>query len=302
MRLPLVALCALLLQGACRPGAGCARPRPHAPDDRTVVDGLGRQVRLPRAITRVVSLAPSSTEILFALGAGPLVVGVDRYSDYPPAARSVAHVGAEVDPSLERIVALRPDVVFTATSANAQDTVETLERLGLPVYVSRAESLETILADLRGIGGALGLEADATRLTAEMRARLEAVRQRSAGRRPARVLVVVWPEPLVVAGRSSHVADLVRAAGGENVADDSSQPFPTYSTERVLEHAPEVVFVGTHSDGPAPSLAPILRLASLPAVRDHRVFTVDGNLLFRPGPRVVDGVEALAARIRGDAP
>jgi iron complex transport system substrate-binding protein len=266
-----------------------------------LTDGIGRTVRLPKEVRRVISLAPSSTEILCRIGARGLIVGRDRYSDYPSDVAHIESVGAEIDPNLERIVALQPDVVLVATSANAQATVATLERLGLAVWVSRSESLADVLADIEGIGRAVGREQQASTVVSSLRATLEAVARRAVGRRPTRVLLVVWPEPLVVAGRRSHVSDLIAAAGGVNVAADADQPFPSYSVERVLERAPEVVIVGTHSDGPAPSLAPLLRLTTLPAVRDHRVLLVDGDLLFRPGPRVVDGIQAIASAIEGRA-
>jgi iron complex transport system substrate-binding protein len=281
----------LVLLAACR-GRG-------APvGARSVTDGMGRAVRLPATVARVVSLAPSSTEILFAIGAGATVVGLDRYSDWPPQTARVEKVGANLDPSLERVVALRPDVVFTNTSANNQATVEGLERLGLAVFVSRSEGLEAIYRDVQAIGDAVGRSAAASRLAADLRARVEAVRARARGAPPVRTLVVVWPDPLVVAGPTTHVSDLLAAVGAVNVADDTRQSFPTYSLERVIARAPEALIVGTHSNGP-PSLAALERLTTVPAVRDRRVFTVDGDLLFRPGPRVADAVERLAELLRG---
>jgi ABC-type Fe3+-hydroxamate transport system substrate-binding protein len=282
-RLALAFALAGALAGACRPAA-------RAPAAREIKDELGRVLRVPVRAERIVSLAPSTTEILFAIGAGGAVVGVDRFSDFPPETASVAHVGSDTDPSLERIVALRPDVVFTATSANAQGTVEALERVGVPVFVSRVQSLADVYADVRAIGDAVGRAAPADALAADVRRRIEAVRARYS--RAVKCAIVVWSEPLVVAGRTGFIEDVIVAAGGENVAD-SPQPFPKYSVERLLERAPEVLIVGTHKEG-TPPMTPLERLTTLPAVRDHKVFIVDGDLLFRPGPRVADGVEALA--------
>jgi iron complex transport system substrate-binding protein len=253
-------------------------------------------VQLRPAVARVVSLAPSSTEILFAVGAGAKLVGRDRYSDWPPEAARVETVGADIDPSLERIVGLRPDLVLTSTSANTQATADALERAGVPVYVSRSESLEAIYQDVQAIGDAVGRGDEARALAARMRARLEALRRRVAGRPVERAAVVVWTEPLVLAGRHSHVGDILGAVGGDNVVEGSPQPFPTFSLERLLARAPEVVVVGSHKDN-APPLTPLERLSTLPAVQHHRLLTIDGDLLFRPGPRVVDGAEALARMI-----
>lgn len=259
-------------------------------------DALGRTVRLPppERVKRIVSLAPSSTEILYAIGAGPSIVGIDGYSDFPEAVRALPRLGADVDPSLEKIVGLRPDVVYTATSANNQRTAETLERLGVPVYVSRADSLEEIYADIDAIGDVAGHRDEAARLIARMRERIAAVAARHHATPAKKALIVVWSEPLMVAGSHSHVGDLLRAAGGENIADDSPQPFPTYSLERVIVRAPEVVIVGTHSGG-APPMASLTRLAGSGATRRFRIEQLDGDLLFRPGPRVADGVERLEA-------
>jgi iron complex transport system substrate-binding protein len=281
------ALVTALLLAACT--------RTHAPPGpRVVRDGMGREVALPAKVTRVVSLAPSSTEILYAVGAGPLMVGVDRYSDYPPEVAKLEKVGADIDPSLERVVALRPDVVFTANTANNQRTVESLERAGLRVYVSAASGLDAIFEDTARIADAVGRGEEGRRLAAALRARLDVVHARMSGLPTVRTLVVVWPEPLLVAGRGSHVEQMIALAGGENVAADSDKPYPTYSVERVLARAPEVVVVGSHAVAEDPVAKLEAALPALGAVQRHRVYGLDGNLLFRPGPRLVDGVEALA--------
>jgi iron complex transport system substrate-binding protein len=134
-----------------------------------------------------------------------------------------------------------------------------------------------------------------------MRARIAAVASRVSALPPVKAVVVVWSEPLVVAGAQSHVAELLRAAGGVNVADDSQQPFPTYSLERLVERAPEVIIVGSHADV-TPPLAPMEALKSIPAVKNHRIVLVDGDLLFRPGPRLPDGVEALGRALHPETP
>jgi iron complex transport system substrate-binding protein len=279
------ALLFALLVCACK----SAPPRIGA---REIKDQTGRTVRLPATVSRVISLAPSTTEILYALSAGDRIVGLDRFSDYPPEAQRKERVGSNLDPSLERILGLKPDVVFVATTANSLATVGTIEKLGIAVYVSRASSLAEVYDDVVGVADAIGLRQDGEKLAASMRARIEAVRAAHLGQRPVSALVVVWSQPLNVAGKGGHVDELIRAAGGKNIADDSEQPFPTYSVERVLARAPEVILVGTHSEG-APPMTPLMQL-QVPAVKNHRVHQVDGNLLFRPGPRLPDGVELVA--------
>lgn len=294
-RLGNIALGALTLVAVAQ-AAGCER-RSARPGARRLRDGLGRAVALPNPVARVVSLAPSTTEIVYAVGAGDRLVGVDRYSDWPAAARALPTVGADVNPSLERILGLKPDVVLTATSANTQATAEALERLGVPVFVTRADSLADIYGDIASIGEVVGRELAALALIDSMQARMAAVRARVAARPRVRALVVVSSEPLMVAGRSSFIDDLLRAAGGDNVAGDSAQPFPTYSIERLLVRAPEVIVAGSEVSRAAALLERFEQLGGGAALGRQRVYTVDASLLFRPGPRVADAVEALARRL-----
>jgi iron complex transport system substrate-binding protein len=285
------ALLVLLLLAGCR-GGGPAR------GVREVKDGVGRTVKLPAEVRRVISLAPSTTEILFAIGAADLVVGIDRFSDFPPEALAKERVGSNVDPSFERIVALKPDVVFAASTANRQETVDGMGRLGITVYTSRATTLASVLDDIRAIAGVVGKRLEGDELAAKVSARLDSVKRNAAARAKVPALIVVWSEPLSVAGKGSVVAELLELAGGRNIAFDTDVPFPTFPIERVLVRAPEVLVVGTHSEG-APPLTPLLRHTTLPAVKNHRVYLIDGNLLFRPGPRVADGAERLAQLLHG---
>jgi ABC-type Fe3+-hydroxamate transport system substrate-binding protein len=263
---------------ACAALAACHRHEDRAPQ--------------PPPVKRIVSLAASATEILFAVGAGDAIVGVDQFSDYPPRARQIASVGTELGPSVERILALRPDLVFISSTANSRELGTELERLHIRVCASHADTLDDVLADVKRVGSAVGHEADAVMLVTNLRARIVAVQHDVAQRPRPRALVVVWPEPLTVAGGKSFVHDALVAAGADDVAADAPVPYPQYSVERLLARAPEVIIVGTHNGTPSP--APLMRFASLPAVRDGRVRTLDADLLFRPGPRLVDGIEALA--------
>jgi cobalamin transport system substrate-binding protein len=249
------------------------------------------QQQQPREVRRIVSLAPSSTEILYALGVGDRLVGVDQYSDWPPAAAKVPRVGSDLNPSVERIMALKPDVVFIATSANARELPPELERLGIRVVISHIVTLDDLWRDIVVSGDAVGKHAAAAALADGLRARLAAAHARIAALPPTRALVVVWADPLTVVGGHSFVDDVIRAAGGDNIAGDSAQPYPQYSVERMLARAPDVIVVGSHKGGP--TLAPLTAHTSMPAVKNHRVHPVDGDLLFRPGPRLVDGVELL---------
>ena len=204
----------------------------------------------------------------------------------------MTRVGSDLTPSVERILALTPDVVFIATSANSRELPLQLERLGVSVVISRVETLDDLWRDIAASGEAVGKRDAALALVAQLRTRIAAAHVRVAALPPTRALVVVWADPLTVVGGHSYVDDLIRAAGGDNIAGDSAQPYPQYSLERMLARAPEVIVIGSHQGGP--TLGPLTAHASLPAVRSGRVHSVDGDLLFRPGPRLVDGVELLA--------
>jgi iron complex transport system substrate-binding protein len=278
-------------------GEGIGGERREGDDGRlALTDEAGRRV-VPRAVParRIVSLAPNVTELLFAIGAGDQVVGVDNYSDAPagPVAR-LPKVGSNYEPSLERIVSLKPDVVITAQSANRMETVSALERLKVPVFVTDTRAITQMDRTLRNLGTLAGRAAQAEQQLATLRAGLADVRRRAAGQHRPRVLVVVWDDPLFVAGRDTFTNDLIEIAGGTNVAADAVG-FAKYPLERVLRSAPEVIILPTHS---APEQGPRAvgywsRWPDLPAVRAHRVHAVEDALISRPGARLVAGAELL---------
>lgn len=259
----------------------------------------GRRLVLPGPPARVVSLAPSLTEIAFALGAGDRLVGVTDYCDYPPEARAKPRIGGTYNPSLEAIVALRPDLVLATTEGNREEHVRALEQLGVPVFVVRPVDLEATVASMEHVARVLAR--DPRPLTAWVRGQVEHVTRAVAGRRRPRVLYVVWGQPLIVPGRRTLITELIRRAGGESVTADEPLDYPRLSAEEALARAPEVVVLGRHG---AASVAdrleqwPFLRL--LPAVRQGRVYHVDGDLLHRPGPRLVEGLRRLAAIFHPD--
>lgn len=285
-------------------GGGCrARSSSAGDGGAAFVDEAGRQVALRRApARRVVSLAPNITEVLFALGAGPLVVGVDRYSDRPAGAVDrIPKVGSDYDPSLERIVALTPDVVFTSLSANRRETVEAIERLGVPVFVTDTRSVADLDRTLRNVGAVTGRQEAAEGEVARLHTAFESLRRRTAGRTRPRVLVVVWDDPLYVAGRDTFMDDLVKLAGGTNVGADAVG-FAKYPLERVLRSAPEVLILPTHnSDAAGPrAVGYWSRWPALPAVATGRVHAVEDDLISRPGPRLDQGALRLFGLIHPD--
>lgn len=269
----------------------------------TISDMLDRPVAVPEGPLRLVSLAPSLTEIVFALGRGDWLVGVTDFCNYPPAARSKLKVGGPVNPNLERIVELRPSLVLTTAEGNPLETVARLERIGIPVFAVRPETYPSIHASIRLLGHVLRREAAAATLIQEIQGRVAGVRRLVAERPRPRVLFLVWGDPLIAAGAATFVHDLIEMAGGDNVVRERTIPYPRLSWEEVVGSAPEVILVAGHREGPdPPSSAGVWNnWRSIPAVRSGRIVSMPPDTILRPGPRVGDGVERLARAIHPEA-
>ena len=217
-----VLFCAVFSVGtAARAGLQSPNSTPAASRGaaRVVVDETGRRVTLPAEVRRIVSLAPNVTETIYAIGAGARLAGDTDFCDVPEEANAKPHVGAPINPSLEAIVALKPDVVLASASINWPATADSLLKIGVPVYTTDAHSVEGMLAGIEKIGGVIGAEAGANALVSGLRGQLEALRAKLAGRAARRVLFVVWDEPLISIGKHTFVADALRLSGGASVID-----------------------------------------------------------------------------------
>jgi iron complex transport system substrate-binding protein len=260
-----------------------------------VTDMLGRRVRVPDHAARIVSLAPSITETVFDLGDGDRLVGVTDFCDYPPEATRKPRVGGISTPSFEAILALRPDLVLATSESNYSEHVERLVALGLAVYVIRPVDFETVLESIERIGGVLGRDAAARARVASMRRDADAIARAVAGSPRPRVLYVVWPNPLIAPGRGTLINELIQRAGGESVTGGEPLTYPRLSLETVVERRPDRIIVGRHGQETVEDLLRGWeRLGSVSAVREGRVYGVDGDLVHRPGPRMVEALRALA--------
>lgn len=267
-----------------------------------VVDLRGHTVRLATPPRRIVCLVPSAAEWIFALGGGDRLVGVTDYCDWPPEVRSKVRVGGMLAPSLETIVALHPDVVVATDDGNRAETVEQLGRLRIPVFVVHARSLAEVTEVVRRLGTLTSRAPAVEPRLAEFHRRLGAVAGAVAGRPRPRVLYVLWPEPLIVPGRHALVTELIELAGGASVTAALPADYPRWSLEAAVASPPDVIVLARHGTGAPPlSRARWDRLGELPAVRAGRVWSVDGNLLHRYGPRLVEGLEALARVLHPEA-
>jgi iron complex transport system substrate-binding protein len=266
---------------------------------RLVKDQLGREVMVPDDPGRVVSLAPSITEIVFALGKGERLKGVTQHCDFPVEAQALPRVGSYVHLDLERIVALKPDLCIATRDGNPQDVVTRLEALKIPVYVVNPKNLETVLDTLLEIGRLLNASQSADNLASDLRARIERVKSRvaRAEQRP-RVFFQIGIVPIVSAGSSTFIDELITTAGGHNLAEGPSS-YPRFSREQVLALQPEVIIITSMTRGQAfePVKAEWSQWDNLPAVRNQHIFIVDSNLFDRPTPRLIEGLEILARLI-----
>jgi iron complex transport system substrate-binding protein len=260
----------------------------------TVFDMIGRRVELRQPPRRVIPLAPSLTEIVFALGAGQTVVGVIDYLDYPPEARTRPSVGGGLDPNFEVIVALRPDVVLVSADANRWDTLVRLEGLQVPVFGVKTRGVAGVFASIVRVGEVMERRTEAEAVTAAMRRRMDAVGERIKGRDRPRVLYVIWIDPLIVAGQGTVIDDLIRIAGGDNVVEVPG--FPRYALEQVVARPPDLILLSLDRGGPDAgdvlSRLPVWR--DIRAVRKGAVRVVEANVMNRPGPRIAEAVETLA--------
>jgi len=275
---------------------GCSAPGRKAKEQAVLVikDQLGREVKFERSVQRVVSLAPSITETVYALGAEAKVVGVTTYCDYPPEARQKEKVGDFFMPNLEKMVALKPDVVFLIATGQSQ-TLMKLEGLGLKTFVLNPESSEQTLESFRLIGKVLGLENNADLLCQEVQTTLGKVRDKAWGQ-PDHPLVYMEIDsaPLVTGGGKSFVGELIRIAGGRNLFEDLPQPYGVISAEKVVAGKPEVIILA-HPNVKAQDVKERLGWGAIPAVKSGRVYDdLNPDVLTRPGPRMGKAAEVLS--------
>ncbi|MEJ2587400.1 MAG: cobalamin-binding protein [Deltaproteobacteria bacterium] len=266
---------------------------------REVTDDLGRRVIIPDRPKRVVSLAPSITEIIFSIHREASLVGVTQFSDFPPEAKSLPSVGSYVNLDLERIVALNPDLCLATKDGNPREIIKRLASLNIPVYVLDPRDLEAVMDSLLKIGDLLDAHREAAVIVEKMRDRIRRVTSRiaTAAHRPT-VFFQIGITPIISVGTSTYIDKLIRLAGGENVAEGPTA-YPQFSEEQVVALAPEVLIITSMARGGR--FEQVKRRwekwAHLPAVKNDRILVVDSNLFDRPSPRIVDALETLAAKI-----
>ncbi len=269
---------------------------------RVVVDDSGRSVTIPAKIERFVSLGPNLTEIAFAIGAGDRLVGNTTFCNYPEKANSITKVGDTLQPSIERVLALKPQLVLVSTASQLQAFTSLLEQHGIALYINDPQSLEDVFLSIANLGDVLNETAAAFDLVKQLRARTEAVERAVAGRPRVRVFFQLSGQPLYTAGKTSFITNLIERAGGQSVTADVNEAWPRLSDEAALASRPEaVIMLSGESMGTSANLKVAPALQNSPAVRNGRLYVIDGDLLTRPGPRLVDGLEQIARALHPEA-
>ncbi|KWO59720.1 cobalamin-binding protein [Burkholderia territorii] len=276
----------------------------------TARDDAGNTVTLPVPAQRVISLAPHATELVYAAGGGAKLVGTVTYSDYPPAAQAVPRIGDNKALDLERIAALKPDLIVVWRHGNAERQTDALRALHIPLFFSEPKHLDDVATSLRRLGTLLGTEPVADAAAASFSRDIAALRARYAARPPVTMFFQVWDRPLTTLNGTHLFNEVIALCGGRNVFAALKPLAPTVTDEAVLAANPEAIVTtsagATRSDAPLPSLARWRAWPALTAVARSNLFAIDGDLLTRPSPRIAQGAAALcedldAARSRRPA-
>jgi len=259
----------------------------------SVVDDAGQTVTLAQPARRIISLAPHVTELIYAAGGGDRIVGTVSYSDYPPQAREIPRVGDNKALDLERIAALKPDLIVVWRHGNAQKQTDRLRALGMPLFFSEPHKLEGIPDNLEKLGTLMGTESVANRSAADFRQQVDTLRKTYAGRAPVTVFYQVWQQPLMTLNGQHMVSDLLALCGGQNLFAKEAPLVPTVSVEAVVAGNPEAMITAgmgaTRPDRPLGDFSMWEKWKQITAVARNNLFVIDGDLVNRAGPRVVKG-------------
>ena len=280
--IPLVALIALLPISAAA--------------SRQLIDEIGRHVIVPDHAQRIICLAPSLTETVYALRGSKAVVGVTDYTTFAPGEPRKPSVGGLIDPSLERIIALRPDLVLAAKDVNTRETIEQLERYQVPVYVVDPKGIAGILNSVRHIGAAVDREHAAEELASNLERRWKAVAECIRALRKPTILAVIWHDPVISAGRNTFISEAIDAAGGQSATEDISQDWPQLSMEEVIRRDPDFLLIGAHKGIAADQLKRQQGWKNLSAVQQNHIIYVDERLE-HSSPVLFDALEELARKL-----
>jgi iron complex transport system substrate-binding protein len=265
----------------------------------TFKDEVGREVTFSFPPQKIVSLAPNITEILFDLGLDKEIVGVSIHCNFPEKAKTKVQVGSYISLDFERVVSLKPNLIIATGAGNTRDMVERLETLGFPTYVIFPKNFNDVLNSIGHLSRVVDREGEGTKIIQDMERRKKRVVELAQGLPRPKVLLQIGEAPLVTVGRNSFGDDLISLAGGENIAGNEKEMYPRLGMEEILKRSPEVILIS--SMNPKGDYEKIIREWSrwkmIPAVRNGRIHLIDSDLIDRPSPRIINGLEEIARRL-----
>jgi iron complex transport system substrate-binding protein len=288
----------LLLSMLCLAGSACVADAPLR-----VTDDLQREVTLTAPATRIVSLAPSITETLFAVGAASQIAGVTTYCTYPPEAKTKPAVGGITNPSIETIVSLRPDLILLSMEGNVREDFTKLQSLGIPMFVTNPRTLVGIHKSILDIGTLTGRIARARSVIQAMTTVEDSVRALASSAPTSGVYLFVSLQPIIVVGGSTFLNELLRVAGADNLAADAPSTYPTLSREAIVAQQPDaMLFMSEVLPDPGTLTTLYPEWGHLRAVQRGRVYSVDADIVSRPGPRAAEALKLIFQAVHAEVP
>ncbi len=268
----------------------------NAPLCDTFKDSLGREVTLKGEPQRIVTLAPSITEILYFLGLGDRVVGVTQFSYYPPEAKLKPRVGSYIDLNVEKIISLAPDLVIGTADGNQPGVVDLLEQAGIAIFIVNPRNIRQAIDTIATLGRLCGIPKRANALSKQLSQRVDHIIDQTRSKRKPLVFLQINLKPIMTINKDTFLHDLIQLAGGLNMTEDEPITYPRISLEEVIRKKPEVIIISSMERGGRFEAARVewLKWTSIPAVKDGRVHLIDSDLIDRPSPRIIEGLEAMA--------
>ena len=294
-----IAFCCLLLAASLFLfGCKSEAVKNRAPDAaREITDDLGRRVKLPAKVERAVSLAPNLTEIIFSVDAGERLVGVTSYCNYPAEAQKIQKIGDTINPNLETIIALKPQVVFVSTDSQIEAFAKTLDGQNIAVFITNPKDVDGVYQSIFQIGEIFGKSEKALEVVDELKKRVADVEAKTSAARDVKVFVQISKDPLYTIGKSSFLTDLINRAGGVSVTENVDKAYQVFSKETALALQPEAIILSESEDNPEPNEV----FKNSPAVRGGKVFRVNADLLSRASPRIVEALEQIAKSLHPES-
>ncbi len=271
--------------------------------ERPFIDEIGREVKIPNSPKRIISLAPSITEILFALDINEEIVGITSFCDYPKAALSKPKIGGFVNPSIEKIVSLKPDLVIGIGEGNRRETIYRLGNLGLSVYCVNPKGFDGVMRTIQNIGEIVGRQDESEKIIRNMFGKMERIVTLTKPLPRPLVFFQVGYDPIVTVGRGTLGNDLIRLAGGRSISENESMNYPLYSIETIISKAPEIIIISSmeRKRNYLNLVKKWQNWETIPAVKRNAIYVVNSNLVDRPTPRIVEGLEAMFRMIHPEA-